>query len=269
MPEGKRTRAVHPRARLQAAAQLIGRAHTVADIGCDHGRLCMALLQSGQAAYAIAADISADSLEKARRLGDYVGLGPRLETRLGDGLSVLQPGEADVVVLCGMGGQLIARLLEQARPPLRGAAMAVCQPMRGVEELRRYLFRQGYRIREEKVVLEQGRYYQLFSVEPGREDPQPPGWPEGCFLAGPKALGEPMFEGMLRHMLAQCDLRLRTAAGTRGERVLLEKQAALQALLKLHHEGGTQHAIAGIDGHTGAAGAPGAGGGMGQPRAAD
>lgn len=226
-------KAVHLRPRLEAVAALIGSAGTVADIGCDHGRLGAGLLQSGRAARIIASDISEASLEKARRLAAYVGLAEKMETRLGSGLSVLQVGEAQAIAICGMGGQLIAQLLEGASIPLMGAASVVCQPMRGVEELRLFLRENGYRITGERVALEQRRYYQIFSAEVGREAPPPPGWPEGCLFAGHGALGEPLFPEMVRQMLAGCERRLSGAAGTAGETKILQKREALQAILLL------------------------------------
>jgi len=80
--------------RLQAAANMICRAGTVLDVGCDHGKLAAALLAQGRAARVIAMDISAPSLEKARLLAARHGLEGRMETRLSDGLSAAAPGEA-------------------------------------------------------------------------------------------------------------------------------------------------------------------------------
>ena len=99
-----------------AAAQLALLPDTacVADIGCDHGRLCCALLQQHAGWRCIASDLSAPSLRKAASLAAFVGVAERAEFRLGDGLLSLCPGEADAVALCGMGGTLIARLLEAA-----------------------------------------------------------------------------------------------------------------------------------------------------------
>lgn len=227
------SKSVHLRPRLEAAAALTGRAGTVADIGCDHGRLGIGLLQSGRAERIIASDCSEASLAKARRLAAHVGLAESVQTRLGSGLSVLREGEAEAIAICGMGGQLIARLLEEAAIPLMGAARVVCQPMRGVEELRQFLWENGYRVVGERVVLEQRRYYQVFSAEAGREGVLPAGWPEGCFLAGPKAVNEPLFPDMIRHMLAGCKKRLSGAAGTAGEARVLERQNALQSILRL------------------------------------
>ncbi len=138
-----RTRKIHLHPRLETAAALLNALPenaVVADIGCDHGRLACALLQRNETWRCIASDVSAPSLEKARRLSAYIGGEGRIDIRLGDGLTVLCRGEADAVVLCGMGGERIVELLDAADSPLMGARLAVMQPMRGVEELRAYLY---------------------------------------------------------------------------------------------------------------------------------
>ena len=80
-------------------------AGVVADIGCDHGQLCCALLQRDAEARCVASDVSAPSLQKARELAQAVGLVERISFRCGDGLSVLEAGEAEAVALLGMGGR--------------------------------------------------------------------------------------------------------------------------------------------------------------------
>ena len=90
--------------RLTAAANLAAGGATVCDVGCDHGTLACYIVQTGRAERAIATDISAPSLKKAERLAEELGLTDLVETRVGDGLDPVADGEADVVVLAGMGG---------------------------------------------------------------------------------------------------------------------------------------------------------------------
>jgi tRNA (adenine22-N1)-methyltransferase len=136
--------------RLQAVADMVPPGSTVADIGCDHGKAAVALIRSGKAQRAICGDISAPSLDKARCLAHECGMEDRVSLRVGDGLAVLQPGEADAAVIAGMGGMLIAAILE------RGAASApdalVLSPNRDAAKLRRTLVTCGYRIADETLV---------------------------------------------------------------------------------------------------------------------
>ena len=116
---------VHLRPRLSRALDMLRGSQTVADIGSDHGRLAVALLQQGAAERVIACDISAPSLEKARALCSRCGLGGRMDFRVADGLGGLRPGEADALVMAGMGGLVRGRRL----PPQPGASC--CSP-RGI-----------------------------------------------------------------------------------------------------------------------------------------
>ncbi len=232
----EKQRRIHLRPRLAVAARLVGSADTLADIGCDHGRLSVSLLQTNAAARIIASDISAASVEKARALAQYVGVADRMETRCAGGLSALKEKEADVLAICGMGGMLIAQILSEAATPLMGARKAVLQPMRGIEELRAYLYTAGYRVAEDVIVYDAGRYYQVFSVIPGQDVP-PPGWPEGLFSLGPRAMGEDLFLPLAKKMLEQLEVRLLTAKGTRGEAALQRTAEDIRRVLLLRENG--------------------------------
>lgn len=226
--------------RLNAVAELAGRVDTIADIGCDHGKLCVALLQAGIARKAVATDISAPSLRKAEELAAAYGLAGRMQARLGDGLSALSPGEADAIAICGMGGELIAEMLAAAAPPLMGARLAVLQPMSGVEELREFLWREGYRILRERIAVEGKRYYQIFSIaagaqaQPATNLAPPEGWPAGFWSLGFQAMGEPLFPGLLAGMLRRAETRLRAARGTAGEASLARRVDDLRRVRALY-----------------------------------
>lgn len=110
---------------------MINGSHLAADIGCDHGRLSVALLQQGRADRVIASDISAPSLQKATELAALCGLGSRLTTVLSDGMAHLGPDEADAIAICGMGGELIARILEASLPAAKNARCITMQPHAG------------------------------------------------------------------------------------------------------------------------------------------
>ncbi len=223
------------RPRLKAVLELIGTQDTAADIGCDHGKLALALLESGCARRVIASDVSPSSVNKARRLAAAHAAEERMQVRLGDGLSVLEEGEADAVVLAGMGGTLMARLLEKCETPLKGAKRAVFQPMRAYADIRRYLYERGYPVLAERVVLDDGRLYQVFSAgaPQGARQTLPEGWPEDCFDVGYAALGEPLLPALVKKMLAQHEKRLLTAKGTRGAALLEKRARDMRAILEL------------------------------------
>ncbi|MDO4572939.1 MAG: class I SAM-dependent methyltransferase [Clostridia bacterium] len=212
-------------ARLSLALHMLKGARVVADIGCDHGRLACALIQQGAAERVIASDISAASLDKARALVARCGLAERVETRLGDGLRALRPGEAEAAALLGMGGTLMAGMLEAADAPFQGAARILFQPMRAAEDIRRWLYRNGCRILDDRMAEAGGRLYQLILASPPSpaRDELPEGWPEGFFKLGYTAFcrREPLFLTAVYRMLARHEARL-----ARGEAPALGEGAA-------------------------------------------
>lgn len=221
---------IHPRERLDCAIELLSGAQVVADVGCDHGRLSCALIQRNLAKRCIATDISAPSLAKAERLIGQIGLEDRIETRLGDGLSPLSAGEADTIAILGMGGTLMTEILDVV-PPLKGASRCVLQPMRAAEDIRRWLFERNYPVLEDRVVLDTGRYYQIFSIGQPEIERQkiPTGWPEDCFILGYTAFlnREAQMKPLAERLLATTKRKLKTQ---RAEALTLQAAQLTQIL---------------------------------------
>lgn len=171
--------------RLRAVFELLGEAPLVADVGCDHGCLSAALITGGRAKTVIASDVSAHSVRKAAALAKRLGIEDRMKTVLADGLSPLDGAEPPYsIAICGMGGELIARILERGRTIALFADKIVMQPMRGEAELRKYLVENGYGITDERIAVDSGRYYQVISAAPGRENAIPEGFPKDFFRFG-------------------------------------------------------------------------------------
>ena len=149
--------------RLITVASMLGtdgfRPASVADVGCDHGYISIYLVQSGIAASAIAMDVRKGPLSGAEANIKGYGLQSAITTRLSDGLKELKEGEADGLVIAGMGGKLMARILEDGNPVELGIKKAVLQPQSELSEFRQYLRYKGYGILEEKMVFEEGKYY--------------------------------------------------------------------------------------------------------------
>ncbi len=157
------------RPRLRAIADLIPHSRKMADIGTDHGYLPLYLVQWGRVTSAIAADVSAGSLKKASILIEQNNMNHAIETRLGNGLSVLSAGEVDTIVIAGMGGVLISEILQQGEEVARSASTLILQPMIGQEELRRWLLQNQYRIEDEDLVKESNRIYEIIVAVPDTE----------------------------------------------------------------------------------------------------
>lgn len=152
--------------RLRGIVKAVGRAECVLDVGTDHGYVPIALLQNGQAKRVIASDISASSLQKAKEQIIRRGI-TGMETRLGSGLDVIATGECDAIVIAGMGGLLMADILLGSKKKLGCHFHLVLQPMNNAQAVRLALEAIGARLVLEKVVFEDGHYYQIMAAEPG------------------------------------------------------------------------------------------------------
>ena len=98
--------------RMSALASLVTEGSRLADIGTDHGYIPIALVQKGRIPSALAMDVGKGPLSRAREHIHSQGLDTYIETRLSDGLTELHEGEADTVLIAGMGGMLMKRILE-------------------------------------------------------------------------------------------------------------------------------------------------------------
>ncbi|MBQ9941446.1 MAG: SAM-dependent methyltransferase [Christensenellaceae bacterium] len=142
----------------------------IADIGCDHGQVAAELARRGIAERVIAADISAPSLDKARRLAEKLHIEDKVTCRLGSGLAVLKKGEANGAIFAGMGTPLIIELLEAEKETARALDFLVLSPNVYPDRLRRYLTENGWLIEKEAMVHED-KFYPVMLARRGQPRP--------------------------------------------------------------------------------------------------
>ncbi len=153
-------------ARMQAVADLVPAGSVVADVGCDHGHVSIYLVQQRICEHVIAMDVNPGPLAHARENIESAGLSDYIETRLGDGLEALRSKrdkpEADTVILAGMGGPLMIRILTEAAEKVSGMKRLILQPQSEIAKARRFLaHKAGYAIIKENMVLEDGKFYSI------------------------------------------------------------------------------------------------------------
>lgn len=153
--------------RLATVAALVLPGRKVADIGTDHGYLAAWLVASGTCPRAVASDRRPAPLAAAGRTVAEMGLSDRVELRLGEGLTVLQPGEVATAVLAGFGGSSMQQVLTGSPAVVRSLERLVLQPNGGAEGLRRWLAAAGWRPVGEDLVDEGGRLYVCMAWGPG------------------------------------------------------------------------------------------------------
>ena len=150
--------------RLSTIASLVPNGARVCDIGTDHGYLSIYLKQSGKIQNIIAADINPLPLENARKnikQSNVTGI----DLRLSDGLSAIQSGETDTVIIAGIGGEVISGIIERGVHICKDSnATLILQPTTSPEYLRRFLTNNGFKIIREIPIEENGKLYSVMLV---------------------------------------------------------------------------------------------------------
>ena len=150
--------------RLSSVASMVTAGNCLADVGTDHGYVPIYLYERKIIPHAIAMDVNKGPLERAALHIAESGMKEAIETRLSDGLTALKPGEADSVVVAGMGGPLIIRILSAHPEITESLKELILQPQSEISEVRIWLYEQGYEIVEEHMVFEDGKYYPMFKA---------------------------------------------------------------------------------------------------------
>ena len=150
--------------RLETILSLIKEGRGVIDVGTDHAYVPIKLAQRGYKGRILASDINSGPLQSARKNAAETGLEGRIEFRLCDGLSECDGSVADTVILAGMGGDLICRILDEAEWTMNPDYSLILQPMTKAEVLRYWLVYNGYNILEDLTVSDSGRLYSVLFV---------------------------------------------------------------------------------------------------------
>lgn len=152
--------------RLEAVADMVTPGCRLADIGTDHAYIPIYLAQAGKISHAVAMDVNKGPLMRAKEHIASFGLEDVIGTRLSDGLEALQPGEADEIVIAGMGGPLTVRILRDGAEKIAKGCSLILQPQSEIKEVRSYLNKIGYRIIREEMICEDGKYYPMMKAVP-------------------------------------------------------------------------------------------------------
>lgn len=149
---------------MKAVAAMVTSGGVLADVGTDHGYIPIALIQRQKIKSAIAMDINKGPLAHAQdniasaQLGDYI------QTRLSDGVAALGEGEADSILIAGMGGELVIHILSEGEKVCKAASELILQPQSDIRKVREYLRLHHYKIVDEDMICEDGKYYPMMRV---------------------------------------------------------------------------------------------------------
>ena len=154
--------------RLTTVASLITKGNSVADIGTDHGYIPIFMAHNGYTEKAFAMDVNEGPLQRAVDNIARYNVSEKVCTRLSDGLKGLNQGEADTIVIAGMGGLLTIRILSDGADVAHSAKELILSPHSDVHLVRTYLAENGYVIEDEEMVEEDGKFYFVMKVLNGQ-----------------------------------------------------------------------------------------------------
>ena len=153
--------------RLRMNASFVTPGSRLADVGTDHGYIPITLVMEKKIPSALAMDVNEGPLERAKEHIREFQLESCIHTRLSDGVQALHPGEADSVLIAGMGGALTVKILTEGKQVLKSVKELILQPQSEIDKVRRYLEQAGYRIIREDMVCEDGKYYPVMKAVAG------------------------------------------------------------------------------------------------------
>ena len=140
--------------RLMTCASFIHPGDRVADVGCDHGYLSIYLVQNGIADYVCASDLREGPLDAARKNAVKFGVSDKMDFVCADGLTGIDPEKVDTIICCGMGGDLIRKIIEKSPWVRNEKYTLILQPQSGQSEFRKWLTGEGFSILEEQPVFD-------------------------------------------------------------------------------------------------------------------
>ena len=155
--------------RLLAVAGGVTKGNRLADVGTDHGYIPIYLVTEGICPSAIAMDVNQGPLDRADAHIMEYGLSDKIGTRLSNGLEKIEPQETDSVVIAGMGGTLMTDILTRGMHVLSEGKELILQPQSEIFKVRHFLHDHNYKIIDEQMVKEEGKYYFIIKAVPGQQ----------------------------------------------------------------------------------------------------
>ena len=156
--------------RLLTIANFVPEGANVADIGTDHGYIPVWLAQHNLANNIAAADINRGPLDHAIATAHEYDVYEKINFHLCSGLNFSDSNKYNTVIIAGMGGELIASIIEEA-PWTKEGVTLILQPNSKIQDLIEWLIENGYAIQNGKLAKDAGKYYQVLVVTAGDSSP--------------------------------------------------------------------------------------------------
>ena len=221
--------------RLKTVASFVEKGDIVADIGTDHAYLPIYLARQKIVSRALACDVHSGPYQAARQAVINANLADVIEVRFGDGITIIEPGEADVATIAGMGGTTIIDILSKRPETTVSLKGLILQPMNAAAILREWLVTHEWQIVDEELVVDEDRLYEVIYAKQGHST-----MPEPILLDIGAKLWEkrhPMLKEHIENLIGQTNRALRgmenseSAETTPRYQEFKEKIAKLEAKL--------------------------------------
>ncbi|NYF24563.1 tRNA (adenine(22)-N(1))-methyltransferase TrmK [Sporosarcina sp. JAI121] len=155
--------------RLEAVASFVNKGAVVADIGSDHAYLPCFLIHTGKVRKAVAGEVAKGPYESAVKNVLREGLSEVITIRLADGLFAIEESDAvDTVTIAGMGGPLIATILDRGKERLAHINRIITQPNIYARAIREWAVVNGWKVADERILKEDGKLYEIIVLEKGQ-----------------------------------------------------------------------------------------------------
>ncbi|MFA6308428.1 MAG: class I SAM-dependent methyltransferase [Clostridia bacterium] len=151
--------------RLALIASKVQKANIVADIGTDHAYIPIFLVENGVCKSVIASDVRKGPLKAAKLNIKNAGFEDKIETLMGDGLETISENKADVIIIAGMGGILISKILTEGKAMAKSAKSLILQPMNRLDEVRKWLTENDFEIYDEELCAEGEKIYNVICAK--------------------------------------------------------------------------------------------------------
>ena len=155
--------------RLEMVASFVPQGAVILDVGSDHAYLPIELVERGQIETAIAGEVVEGPYQSAVKNVESHGLKEKIQVRLANGLAAFEEeDQVTVITIAGMGGRLIATILEEGLDKLSNIQRLILQPNNREDDLRIWLQDNGFQIVAESILEEAGKFYEILVVEAGK-----------------------------------------------------------------------------------------------------
>ena len=222
---------------MKAVSAMVTPGYVLADVGTDHGYVPISLIQRKRIPRAIAMDINKGPLQRACEHIAEFQLEEFIETRLSDGVNKLKVGEVDSILIAGMGGELVIHILTDGMEVCKSVKELILQPQSELDKVRKFLREKNFKIVDEDMVIEDGKYYPMMKVVPEGGDEFWGNIPEealrACFEYGPLLLknGNPSLRKFLVKQHKQLSAILKELEKQpESEKIAIRKQEVLDEI---------------------------------------